>query len=113
MLALCLKPTCPRRLRRLGAPLGCRSKALGQGLLNAGIDQTKMIQSGDCEDPAHLMGGAADEESSAPALQPLVSEDDRRDPGGVDEVAPREADKNIDFVAYGGVESPSKLIGDG
>jgi hypothetical protein len=85
-------------------------ETLGKRLLGAGIDETKVVEPGDGEDPAHLTRGTADEESSALARQLLVSEEDRRDPGGVNEVATLEADKDVGIV---GNEPPLELVGDG
>jgi len=89
------------------------SETFDKGLLGGGIDETGVVEPGDGENPAHLTREPTNEESSAFARQLLVGEDDRRDPGGVDEVAALEADKDLDIVSDGGIEPLPKLVGDG
>lgn len=91
----------------------CGAEALGQGCLGAGVEEALAIQAGDVENSAHRRRGFADDEAPFPLGQRLASMEDRRDPGGVDEVAAAEADEDFETLLDGGVEMASQLTDDG
>ncbi len=88
-------------------------ESLGQRLVGAGIDEADIVQASEGQDAPYLSRGIADEKASAPASHQLVGHDDRRDPGGVDEVTPLEAYEDFEVLHGRGFEPLLKLVGDG